>query len=117
MKCACDEIGQLRERLTVQQPGGTAGADGHVDLDDDANWKDVGSQRAGFKTRGGAEGRRFNQVGAEITHIITMRYNSLTKRIVPSWRLRMGTRKFNITASYDVDEAHRFVQVHAIEVV
>lgn len=115
--CDCDDIGSRSHRVTIEKPGGTAGDDGLVDLTLDSNWTQLGKRWAGFKTRGGAEGRRFNQVGAEITHLIDMTYDTLTRQIVPSWRLRKGSRKFNITAAYDVDEAHRTVLVHATEVV
>lgn len=117
MKCACPALTRLTSRVTIEKPGGTAGEDGHVDLTNNANWIPMGSRAAAFKTRGGAEARRFNQVGAEVTHLIEMRYGPLTRQIGPSWRLRMGQRKFNIVSAYDVDEGHRTVLVHAIEVV
>lgn len=116
MSCGgCSTASQ--KRLTLQRPAGTAGIDGHVDLTDDANWQTIATNVWGsFSTRGGSEGRAFDQVQADVSHIIEIPYRpSLT--ILPKWRLVSGSRVFNISAAYDVDEAHHTIRVHATEAV
>lgn len=113
--CGCGGIGSRNRRIAIERPSTTPDAAGHVDLADDANWDEVGKCWSAMTTRGGREARVFDQVQADVSHIIEMPYNSLTKTIVPKWRLKMGTRRFNITAAYDVDEQHRTIRIEATE--
>lgn len=114
-KCTCDEIGSRQHRVTIERPKTTQDGAGHVDLTQDSNWLEAGKRWSSMATRGGRESRVFDQVQAEVSHIIEVPYDSLTKTIVPKWRLKMGTRRLNITAAYDVDEQHRTIRVEAIE--
>lgn len=115
MKCDCDSIGQRNRRLAIERPKTTPDNAGHVDLSQDSNWTEVGKRWASMTTRGGRESRVFDQVQAEVSHLIGLPYDSLTKTIIPKWRLKMGTRRFNITAAYDVDEERRTIRVEATE--
>jgi head-tail adaptor len=45
-----------------------------------------------------------------------MRSDPVTRGILPTWRLRMGCRVFNVTAAYDKDERRQTVYVEATEV-
>lgn len=112
----CASKTPMNHRVQIERPGGTAQAGGHVDLTDDSNWQHVDGRWAAFTTRGGKEGRVFDQVQAEVTHIIALRHDALTRQIDPTWRIRMGDRKFNIRAAYDVDEAGETVRIEATEV-
>jgi head-tail adaptor len=105
--------------VTIEKPNpsATPGADNRVDLTLNSNWIPVNSRAATFKTRGGTEGRIFNQVQAEVSHIIEMRSDPLTRQINPTWRLRYRQQVFNIVAAFDVDMRKKIVRIHAIEVV
>lgn len=118
MKCnGCQEKFDYRSmhRVSVQRPAGTPGVSGHVDLSDDSNWQSMGSRWASFKTRGGSEGVLFDQVQADVSHVIEMPYDSLTRTIGPRWRLTMQGRVFHITNVHDVDEQRRRIRVYAAE--
>jgi head-tail adaptor len=113
MKCQCPT--RLKHRVTIERPGTTKDAAGHVNLALDSNWTEVGKRWAAFVTRGGRESRVFDQMQAETSHIIELQSDSVTRTIVPKWRLKMGTRKFNINAAYDVDENRKRVRVEVTE--
>lgn len=117
MKCECKSLTHLNRRVTVQRPTEDAGDDGHTDLKDDANWENVGVLWGAFKTRGGREAQVFDQVEATVSHLIDFRYGTTSRSIIPKWRLKMGTRIFNVVSSVDVDEAHKTIQVSATEAV
>ncbi|MCA9052987.1 MAG: head-tail adaptor protein, partial [Planctomycetaceae bacterium] len=70
-----------------------------------------------IKTRGGRESYRFNQVQAEVSHLFEFRWDSLTKDVGPSWRIKHDERYFDITAAYDVDEQHAVVRCECVEQV
>src|SRR5690606_39673685 len=119
MKCACPTTAGKRYRwsMTVQSPSGTADEFGHTDLTDDANWITAGNIKANFITKGTKEGRVFDQVQAEVTHIIETRSTSLSRSIHPVDRIVFGERKFNVNGSYDTDQERQAEQVMLTEVV
>lgn len=116
-QCECSG-GEKRKRLhtlTVQSPAGTAGADGHVDLTTASNWTTQGTIRASFTTKGGREFISGQKVAADVTHLLETVSTNFSRSIEPEWRLVFGTRIFQITAAYDVNEERRMVQIHAME--
>lgn len=118
MSCKpCADMPVMRSRVTVQRPGGTPDAAGHVDLSSDSNWSAAGSRSCKVTTRGGSEGYRFNQVQADISHIVEMRSDSLTRSIHPKWRLVLSGRVLDIRAAFDVDEAKQIVRCDCVEQV
>lgn len=116
MSCGkCNEIQRYPHTLTVEQPGTTKDAAGHVDLTDDDNWEYVGRIKARFITRGGKESYVFKQTQATSTHVIEAMANSTAKAIDPSWRLKFGTRIFEINAVNNVDEMNKVIRIEATE--
>lgn len=111
--------------LMVQKPNPAAvgESDGQVDLADDANWTNVGRIRARFITRdnevgsfSGSENEVHMQPQATRNAVIKAAPNIIAKTLDPSWRLRMGTRKFNIISSGSVNESPRAeVRIEVIE--
>lgn len=101
--------------LTIQRPGTTTDAAGHVDLTDDDNWTTVGQIRARFITKGGRESFVFKQTQAETTHVLLSPSTTLTRSLDPAWRLKMGTRIFQITNTNDVNEMNREVIIEVTE--
>lgn len=121
MKCECSP--RMRNSLTIQAPNdsATAGASGHIDLSNDANWLTKDTRKCHIFTRGGAEKWRFNQVEAEVSRIVHFKYGPLTRQINPRWRLvyRDGStdKKWDIATAFDVDGQHKTIEVHVKEVV
>jgi SPP1 family predicted phage head-tail adaptor len=105
----------LKHTVTIQQPSGSAGADGHFDETSSSNWDFVADRKAKITTRSGSEGYRFNQVQADISHIVEMRSDSLTRTIAAGWRLVFGSRVLDIRAAYDVDEMRQTVRCDCTE--
>jgi head-tail adaptor len=115
-QCECG--GDANKRwwsLTVQSPAGTAGADGHVDLKSSANWTTEGTIKANFVTKGGREFISGQKVAADVSHVLETVSTNFTRAIEPEWRLVFGTRIFQITAAFDMNEAREIVQIHVME--
>ena len=112
--------GRYDKRLTVERPLTTAAVtddSGQIDLEDDDNWEVVGDIKGKFLTRGGDESRLFRQVVATTDTIIKTPKTARSMAITadPTYRLRMGSRVFNVTAAYRIDETGRVVQIEATE--
>ena len=108
--------GQFCRRVAIQQPRENPGVTGRTDLSIDANWETIGTRRCRFITRGGRERVFSDQVSADVTHVIEMRSDTLTRSIHPKMRLSMcGGRVFNIAAAYDVNEEGRLIRIEATE--
>ena len=118
MTCGdCDARPRYPKWLTIEKPSATKDAAGHVDLSVDSNWSQIHKIKGRFITKGGREGRIFDQVHADVTHVIETRSTAFSRTLIPKWRLKMDGRKFNIAAAYDVDEARKIVRIEAIEAV
>ena len=118
MKCnACKVHPRYRQIVTIEEPAGTADATGHIDLTAEANWARVGKFQANFVTKGGREGRIFDQVQAEVSHVLRMRSTRQSRAIHPEMRLKHEGRTYNIVAAYDVDNDKEVVQLELVEVV
>lgn len=121
MSCqACEDVPFMRNRVTIQKPtvGATPDAAGHVDFTNgDANWTDVATRSCTIRTRGGSESFRFHQVHAQVTHLVDMRSDATTRTIQPYWRLKFGSRYFDIRAAYDVDQSKMTVRCECTEAV
>jgi SPP1 family predicted phage head-tail adaptor len=114
--CGCDSQSSGRYyTLTVQSPAGTAGADGHIDYTSDANWTDEGTIRAKFTSRAGREFVSAKQVRADQGSMLETVSTNFTRGILPKWRLKLDTRRFEILAAYDVNEERRIVQIEVKE--
>lgn len=106
----------MTHTLVVERPGATRDDAGQVDLTDDANWSAAGRIRGRFITKGGSEWYAFKQTQATTTAIIETPSTSISRSIEPSWRLKMGSRAFDITAAYLVDEIGKLVRIEVTEV-
>lgn len=105
---------RLKEPVTLQRPKtAIAGEDdfGTIDLTLDANWITAGSRRAEIKSQAGREFDTARQVRSDHTHKVTVRYDSLTRTIEPTWRIRFTDaggqyRTFQVLDAVDLDEQH-----------
>ena len=116
MDCQCDAPMTRQKRFTLQRPAGTADATGHVDLSDDANWSNVSTSLWGsFTSKGGSEVQTPQQTQGKVLCGIDFPYSTTAASIIPKWRLKMGSRVFNITCAENVNEANHTIHVEAIE--
>ncbi|MBI1385710.1 MAG: phage head closure protein [Rhizobiales bacterium] len=102
-------IGDLRHRLTLETP---------VDVPDGAGgfertWQDGGVVWGRLKPLSGREFVAKGKLASRITHEITVRYRT---DVLPSMRLRLATRVFEILAVIDDYEPGRWRTCHCEEV-
>ncbi len=111
--------GSLRHSVAIQKPKADATPDdfGVVDMTDDGNWTTVASRRAAVEPRSGSEFFHGNQVQAEITHLVTLRQDSLTEQIGPRWRLKYGSRVLQVERAYSLQERGQWIECQCREMV
>ena len=113
--CPTQKKTRYRHRLTVKSPSGTADEYGQIDLDDSDNATTEGTIKANFVSKGGREFFRGEQIQADVTHLLETPSKSLSRSLQPNWWLVMGSRTFQIVASFDVNEERNIVQIQVKE--
>ena len=96
MRCECPSKSapnKYRYWITVQSVTGTADASGHIDLSDDSNWSSAGTIKGNFLSRGGREGKIFDQVQVEASHIVETPSTPFSRAINETQRLQFDSRK------------------------
>ena len=78
---------------------------GHVDLSDDSNWTKFLSTRARVMTVGGREFVRAQQIRADLSSLLRIRYSTRAAQITSQMRIRHKGRKLNILSVFDVNDA------------
>lgn len=96
-------IGDLRHRLTLEQP---------VRVDDDSGgavetWTAVDSLWAGLRPLSGNERAAADQLAGRVTHEVWVRYRA---GVEPKMRFAAGGRTFEIRAVIDSGERRRFMK-------
>jgi len=103
-------IGKLRHRVTIQNkvtlPDGYGGVT--------STWQDVATVWASVEPLNGRELYAAQQVKAELTHRIRIRYMSGIK---PEMRIVFDNRSFDIEAIIDPEERHESLELLCSEVV
>lgn len=102
--------GRLRHRVTIQTPSITRDASGGEVV----VWVDSAVRRAEIKPLSGREQLLAQQVNAQLTHDVTMRYDSL---LAPTARLLFGARVLYIPGVMNEEERNRYVTMRCEEVV
>lgn len=102
--------GRLRDRITIQQVAETRSGSGAIT----ETWSDVATVWAAVEGLSGREFWAAQQVNAEGSLRITIRYLA---GIVPKMRALFGTRVFDIQAATDLDGRRRELQLLVSEVV
>jgi SPP1 family predicted phage head-tail adaptor len=106
--------GERNKRVIVEWNDPVTNADGQQT----ENWVRKFPHWAEIVPRAGREARRFDQVRAEVDHIIRMLHTSLSSQIKPAdWRVKFGTRVFNIGAAFTVKEQQAIVELQCTEIV
>jgi len=102
-------ISKLQQRITIQRRSSTLDAYGQ----EINSWSDIGTVWAEVKPLSGREKMRTNAmvVESQLTHQVTVRYSTLflPSTTADAWRILFESRIFNITASWNVDEANKTI--------
>lgn len=95
----------------------TPDAAGHIDETDDDNWEAIAERWCQLVTKGSREFFRGEQVAAEITHQVTMRFDRQAATFTTGMQLKLGQRLFGISEPpRNVDERNTLLVFAAIEV-
>lgn len=116
-KCLCSR--DLNNLITVQRLKNSQTLDdgGQSDETVDANWMNAGQEYCQFLTQGSREFFRGEDVAADITHQVTMRWSKKAAGYTTRMRLMMDGRKFNIAAPpRNVDERNEWLVFPVIEI-
>ncbi len=112
--------GRLNRRVKVMRPkeGLTVDGSGHVDLTNPANWRLVhASRKCNIVPATGREVLIGDQVQAQITHKIDMRFDSESITYSAGYRLELGDRVFNLAGpGQNVNEDNVLLSFPAVEV-
>lgn len=104
------QIGKLRHAIELQQEQRTPdGGGGFV-----RTWQTVARVRAAVEPLTGSERWRAEQVQANVSHRVTIRYRP---GITTDMRVKFGARVFLITAVIDPEERHRELQLLCTELM
>jgi SPP1 family predicted phage head-tail adaptor len=102
--------GKYRQPITIQKRQFTQDSYGGTTED----WIDVYHIRAGIFPLSGSEFFKADQINAQITHRIQMRFLS---GVTPDMRILYNNRVFQITSVIDFQERHIELQMYAKEIV
>lgn len=107
------ESGQRNDRVEFQQNVPTTGDDGQQI----AAWSTRFSRWVNLVPRGGGERWLFEQVRAEIDHVMHVDYDSDAAAMVPAtWRAKIGSRILNLDSIFDPDGTNRRLRLMLTEV-
>lgn len=114
MACKCP---RLNRRVTVQRLAGTPDAAGHVDESSAANWEQYARVSAAIVAKSSREFWGADQVQADVTHQITIRWSRTADAIEADMRVRDGDKTYNLSGPpFDPDGQRRVLKLNAIEV-
>lgn len=101
--------GDMRRRLTIQVRGTTQDTFNQQVT----TWTDVATVWADIQTLTGKELLAAAATQTQLTHIVRIRYQAqfANPKVMAAMRCMYGTRIFNISASIDVDEQHRIIEL------
>lgn len=121
MKCnACSGKSHLLvNRITVQKLKNNAPLEGggQVDETDETNWIQCGKEWAEFITQGSREFFRGQEIAADITHQVMIRWSSGANGYTTKMRLKMGNRLFYIASPpKNVDEKSEWIVMAVKEI-
>lgn len=95
-------IGELRHRLTLQQPVRTADGGGGAGV----VWADLADLWGSVEPLSGRETPAAERAQATVSHRIRLRYRT---DVAPAMRFRLGARLFNIRSVIDEGERRRWL--------
>lgn len=104
------KIGDLRHRITIQMAVESSNTFGEVEK----TWQDVATVWASIEPLRGREYFDSQQINAEVTTRIRIRYRPGIK---PKMRVVYGERIFDIQSVIDVEECHKEIHLMCKEVI
>lgn len=104
--------GDLNKQIEIQQPVTSTGETGQQEK----NYVTVATVWAKIRTLSGNERLMSQQVGAMLTHEVTIRYDA-SLGLKPTYRIKYGSRVFDIKDVRDVDEANVEYRMRCVEAV
>lgn len=116
MACACP---RLNRRMSFQRllSSATKDAAGHVDESLSASWETYTRVSAAIVAKGSREFFGANQVRADVTHQITVRWSRTADAIEADMRVVDGDKTYNLSGPpFDPDGNRRQLKLNAIEV-
>lgn len=102
--------GRLRHRVTLQEQRGAQSETGAVA----GRWRSVATVYAELKPLAGTEGRGSEQMVAEVTHEVRIRYR---RDVRPTMRLLYGARVLDVHSVLNTDERNAELVLGCREVV
>lgn len=99
--------------VTIEEPSEAVAQEndyGEIDLTQSETWNRVGERWAQVLTQGSREVERVRQVQADVTHIVRMRYDSVTKGLHPKMRLTHRGRSLQIAGAVNVNEQNEVIE-------
>lgn len=102
-------IGRKNRRLTFDRPIDTT--DGHGDALVD--YATIGTVWASIEPLRGEERFEAQQVTADVTHKIRVRYSSTLAGLTPKHRARLGATTYDLLSINDINSGHRELEIWA----
>ncbi len=98
--------GEYRHPVTIERESLVTEDDnfGHVALDLDLNWAEFLNTWARVMVSGGREFLRAQQMNAEVSSVLRIRYSRRAIQITSEMRVRHAGRKLNILSVFDVGD-------------
>lgn len=116
MACKCP---RLNRRVTVQQikSDATPDAAGQIDESNNDNWEAYIRVAAAIVAKSSKEFFGADQVQADITHQLTLRWSRKADAIEARMRIIDGSKQYNLSsAPFDPDGNRKILKLNAIEV-
>jgi len=107
-RCCEIKSGDLKHSVTIQQKSFTRKSGGGQTV----VWQTFATVFARIIPRNQSEYLRAMQFEAQTTHRMIIRYRSDLNH---NMRIKLGSRYFNVQSIIDIEEAHRWLQIDAIE--
>lgn len=105
--------GSLDTPVRIERPRSAVSAEndyGEIDTTVAAGWELVGIRSAQVLTQGSREVFRSRQFQPDTTHVLRLRYDTLTQALNPEMRLVVGTRSLEIIGCHDMNERHEVIE-------
>ena len=98
------DAGKRDRRITIQKPGTELDSYGQIAA---TGWSDVATVWANIRPVSGREKLRAGAVESALSHTVCILYQDrlMPPTTVDAWRIKFGSRLFNIVAAYSPNEA------------
>lgn len=106
------DVGGWKNRITIKRL--TQAQDAYKDVI--PTWVTVGTYWAKIEPASGGEKVVASQLRADVSHKVTMGYQGAATVIVPTMRIHLGSRIFNIVSVLDDEERHITLTLYCIEI-